>query len=191
MAKLSWKPGTMIYPLPVVLVTCGSHTEQYNVLTVAWTGTICTNPPMCYISIREERHSYQIIKSNMEFVINLANKKLLNAVDWCGVKSGKNVNKFQKMGLTPIPAQIVKAPLIDESPLNIECVVKQIIPLGSHDMFIAEVVAVNADEKYFNEQTDFFNLEESELITYSHGKYYELGKQVGKFGFSVKKKETK
>jgi len=188
MAKLSWKPGTMIYPLPVVLVSCGSHPEQYNILTIAWTGTICTNPPMCYISVRQERHSYQIIKSNMEFVINLTTKNLLNAVDWCGVKSGKDFNKFIKTGLTPVPAQKVKAPLIAESPVNIECIVKQIIPLGSHDMFVSEVIAVNADEKYFNSQTDFFNLEQSELITYSHGKYYELGNQIGKFGFSVKKK---
>jgi flavin reductase (DIM6/NTAB) family NADH-FMN oxidoreductase RutF len=187
MAKLSWKPGTMIYPLPVILVTCGSIPEQYNILTIAWTGTICTNPPMCYISVRKERHSYEIIKSNMEYVINLTTKDLLEAADWCGVKSGKDFNKFKKTGLTPVHAQIVKAPLIAESPLNIECKVKNIVPLGSHDMFISEVVAINADEKYFNEQTDFFNLEKSELIAYSHGKYFELGKQIGKFGYSVKK----
>ena len=138
--KQDWKPGTMIYPLPAVMISCGSTPEEYNIMTVAWTGTICTNPPMCYISIRPERHSYEIIKKNMEFVINLTTKDLSFATDWCGVRSGKDYNKFEEMNLTPGNAKIVNAPIIEESPLSIECKVKEIMALGSHHMFIAEVV---------------------------------------------------
>ena len=148
MSKISWKPGTMIYPLPAIMVSCGSTEEEFNIITIAWTGTICSNPPMCYISVRPNRHSYEIIKKNMEFVINLTTEDLVFATDWCGVKSGKDFNKFKEMNLTPQKAQIVKAPLIAESPVNIECVVKEIKQLGSHDMFIAEVVAINADDKF-------------------------------------------
>lgn len=144
--KQDWKPGTMIYPLPAVLVSCGSSEEEYNILTVAWVGTICSNPPMCYISVRPERHSYPIIKKNMEFVINLTTKDMAYATDWCGVRSGKEFNKFNEMKLTPGKASVVNAPIIEESPLCIECRVKEIMSLGSHDMFIADVVNVKADE---------------------------------------------
>ena len=146
--KQDWKPGTMIYPLPALLVSCGSTEEEYNIITVAWAGTICTNPAMCYISVRPERHSYPILKRNMEFVINLTTKSMAFATDWCGVRSGKDYNKFEEMKLTPGKAKIVSAPIIEESPLCIECRVKEIISLGSHDMFIADVVNVKADDKY-------------------------------------------
>lgn len=185
MSKQVWKPGTMIYPLPAVMVSCGDM-ENANIITVAWAGTICTNPAMTYISIRPERYSYDIIKKMGEFVINLTTKELVYATDWAGVKSGRDFNKFEKLSLTKQKASIVMAPLIKESPVNIECKVKEIKELGSHHMFISEVVAVNADEQYFDANNKFC-LEEANLITYSHGKYYELGKELGKFGFSVKK----
>ena len=187
--KQDWKPGTMIYPLPAVMVSCGSEENEYNILTVSWVGTICSNPALCYISVRPERHSYSIIKKNMEFVINLTTQKMAFATDWCGVKSGKDFNKFKEMKLTAGKATIVKAPIIEESPLCIECKVKEIIPLGSHDMFISEVVNVLADEKYIDTQSGAFDMEKAGLLAYSHGKYYELGKLVGKFGWSVKKKK--
>ncbi len=148
--KHNWKPGTMIYPLPAVLVSCGATPEEYNLFTVAWTGTICTNPPMCYISVRPERHSYPIIRKNMEFVINLTTEQLAYATDWCGVRSGKDYNKFEEMHLTPGKAEIVKAPTVEEAPVCIECRVKEIVSLGSHDMFIAEVVNVQADDCFLN-----------------------------------------
>ena len=173
--KQDWKPGTMIYPLPAVLVSCGSSEEEYNILTVAWVGTICSNPPMCYISVRPERHSYPIIKKNMEFVINLTTKDMAYATDWCGVRSGKEFNKFNEMKLTPGKASVVNAPIIEESPLCIECRVKEIMSLGSHDMFIADVVNVKADEKYLNSETGKFELAQSNLLVYVHGGYYEMG----------------
>jgi len=179
----------MIYPLPAVMVSCGSVPEEYNIITISWTGTICTDPAMCYISVRPERHSYEIIKKNGEFVINLTTKSLAFVTDWCGMKSGKKHEKFSEMGLTPVPASRIKAPLIKESPVNIECIVKEIKELGSHHMFISEVVAVNADEKYIDKSTGLFRLNEAEPICYSHGKYYETGKLIGKFGFSVEKKK--
>lgn len=188
MSKISWKPGTMIYPLPAVMVSCGNEKTRYNIITIAWTGTICTNPPMCYISIRPERHSYNLIKETGDFVINLTTKKLAFATDWCGVKSGKDFDKFKEINLTPAKAQKVTSPIIQESPLNIECMVKDIKPLGSHDMFLAEVVAVSADEKYYNKESDFFSLAKANPICYSHGKYYTLGELIGKFGYSVRKK---
>jgi flavin reductase (DIM6/NTAB) family NADH-FMN oxidoreductase RutF len=191
MAKILWKPGTMIYPLPAVMVSCGSSPEEYNIITISWTGTICTDPPMCYISVRPGRHSYDIIKRNGGYVINLTTKKLAFATDWAGVKSGKNVDKFTEMSLTPVKADIVNAPMINESPVNIECVVKDIRELGSHHMFISEVVAVHADEKYFDKASGLFKLNEAEPILYSHGKYYETGSFIGKFGFSVEKKKKK
>ena len=157
--------------------------------TVAWDGTICTNPPMCYISVRPERHSYPILKKNMEFVINLTTKDMAFATDWCGVRSGKNYNKFAEMKLTPGKASVVNAPLIEESPLCIECRVKEILSLGSHDMFIADVVNVKADEKYLNSETGKFELAQANLLVYAHGGYYELGEKVGKFGWSVEKKK--
>jgi len=189
MAKVIWKPGTMIYPLPAVMVSCGAEPEEYNIITISWTGTICTDPAMCYISVRPGRHSYTIIRRRGEYVINLTTKSLAFATDWCGVKSGNRHNKFDEMGLTPVPASKVNAPMIQESPVNIECVVKNIIELGSHHMFISEVVAVNADEKYIDARTGLFRLSDSVPICYSHGKYYETGNLIGKFGFSVEKKK--
>jgi len=191
MPKIQWKPGTMIYPLPAVMVSCGSDIEEYNIITISWTGTICTNPPMCYISIRPDRYSHGIIMKNKEFVINLTTKKLAYETDWCGVNSGREHNKFQEMKLTPSKAQIVKAPIINESPVNIECIVKDILALGSHDMFIAEVVNVMVDEQYLDNETGAFKLFDAKPISYSHGFYYELGDMIGRFGFSVKKKKKK
>jgi flavin reductase (DIM6/NTAB) family NADH-FMN oxidoreductase RutF len=191
MSKILWKPGTMIYPLPAVMVSCGSVPEDYNIITISWTGTICTDPAMCYISVRPSRHSYEVIKKNREFVINLTTKELAYATDWCGVKSGSKHVKFKEMELTPVAATKIKAPLINESPVNIECIVKEIVELGSHHMFISEVVAVNADEKYIDKQTGLFRLQDSEPICYSHGKYYETGKLIGKFGYSVEKKKKR
>ncbi len=190
MSKIQWKPGTMIYPLPAVMVSCGSETSSYNILTVAWTGTVCTAPAMTYISIRKERHSYNIVKDTGEFVINLTTEKLAFATDFCGVRSGRDVDKFTYLGLTPQPGSVVKAPLINESPVNIECRVTQIIELGSHDMFLAEVVAVNVDEQYIDESGKF-RLESAKPICYSHGSYYGLTKELGTFGYSVMKPKTK
>ena len=188
--KQSWKPGTMIYPLPAVLVSCGDDKEQ-NLFTVAWTGTVCTNPPMCYISVRPERHSYEIIKRTGEFVINLTTASLARATDWCGVRSGRDHNKFAEMGLTPISAAVVGAPAVEESPISIECRVMQIIPLGSHDMFLADVVNVLVDEEYIDPETERLDLERAEPIVYSHGEYFRLGKVIGRFGWSVRKKSRK
>ena len=189
--KHNWRPGTMIYPLPAVIVSCGSTHEEYNLLTVSWTGTICSDPAMCYISVRPSRHSYPILKKNMEFVINLTTKDMAFATDWCGVRSGKDYNKFEEMKLTPAKASIVNCPVIDESPVCIECKVKDIIPLGTHDMFIAEVVNVQADDKYVNQETGALELEKANLLVYAHGNYYETGKKIGRFGWSVMKPKTK
>ncbi len=191
MSKLNWKPGTMIYPLPAVMVSCGATPEEYNIMTVAWTGIICSNPPMCYISVRPTRHSYGIIRKNMEYVINLTTRELAFAADWCGVKSGAKVDKFKEMKLTPVKATRVSAPLIKESPVSIECVVKEIKELGSHHMFISEIIAVNVEKKLYNEETGVFRLHDANLMCYSHGRYYETGKYLGKFGFSVEKKHKK
>ena len=189
--KQQWKPGTLIYPLPAVLISCGEAEEEYNMLTVAWVGTICTNPAMCYISVRPERHSYDIIKRTKSFVINLTNEEMARATDWCGVRSGKDYNKFQEMRLTSQMAQKVKAPIILESPLSIECEVVEIKELGSHHMFIANVVNVQADERYIDPTTDEFRLSDAKLIAYSHGHYYKLGEEIGKFGWSVRKNKKK
>lgn len=186
---VSWKPGTLIYPLPAVLISCGNNEGEYNLLTISWVGTICTNPPMCYISVRPERHSYEIIKRNMEFVINLTNEDMAYATDWCGVRSGKDHNKFAEMNLTPSKSEFINAPIVKESPLSIECRVKEIVKLGSHDMFISDVVNVQADSRYINSETGEFKLSEAKLIAYSHGHYYKLGEEIGKFGWSVKKKK--
>jgi flavin reductase (DIM6/NTAB) family NADH-FMN oxidoreductase RutF len=188
MEKVLWKPGTMIYPLPAVMVSCGSVPAEYNILTISWTGTICTDPAMCYISVRPSRFSYGIIKKNGEYVINLTTKSLAYAADWCGVKSGAVHDKFKEMKLTPGPATKVKAPLIMESPVNIECIVKEIKELGTHHMFISEVVAVHAEKELFDNKTGLFRLDLAIPLCYSHGKYYETGKYLGKFGFSVEKK---
>ena len=187
--KQSWKPGTMIYPLPAVMVSCGATEEEYNVLTVAWVGTICSTPAMCYISVRPERHSYDIIKRNGAFVINLTTEDMAFATDWVGVKSGRDYRKFEEMGLTPRRAEMVDAPIVAESPLSIECRVKEILPLGSHDMFIAEVVNVLADERYIDKETGEFRLSDAKLMAYSHGHYYKLGEEIGRFGWSVRKKK--
>ncbi len=186
MGKQTWKAGTFVYPVPAVLISCGDEKIK-NIFTVAWTGTICTEPAMTYISVRKERYSYDIIKKSGEFCINLTNETLAYATDFCGVKSGRNIDKFSEMNLTPQKATIIQAPMIKESPINIECKVKEIKELGSHDMFISEVLAINVDEKYIDE-TGKFDMEKCKLIAYSHGEYYKLGEKLGKFGFSVKKK---
>lgn len=186
MTKIAWKPGNMIYPVPAVMVSCADKEGCSNILTVAWTGTINTNPPMAYISVRPERHSYQMIKETGEFVINLTTRQLVKATDYCGVKSGRDVDKFSEMHLTKGIAKIVAAPLIEESPVNIECKVSKIVPLGSHHMFVADVVNVNVSENYMNEKGGF-DLAKAQPIVYSHGAYYELGKKLGTFGYSIKK----
>ena len=189
--KHNWKPGNMIYPLPAVLVSCGSEPSEYNVLTVAWVGTLCTNPPMCYISVRPERYSYPILQKNGEFVINLTTKDMAYATDWCGVRSGKDYNKFEEMKLTPGKAEVVKAPIIEESPVSIECRVKEIIPLGSHHVFIADVVNVQADDRYLDKDSGKFELAKADPLVHLHGGYFELGEKIGKFGWSVEKKRKK
>ena len=189
--KVSWKPGTMVYPLPAVLVSCGSTEETRNLITVAWTGTICTNPAMLYISVRPERHSYGIIRREMEFTICLTTEAMSRQTDWCGVRSGRDYDKWKETGLTPVKGQTVGCWYVDESPLCIECRVKEVIALGSHDMFIAEVLNVIADDRYISPQTGAFDLAASGLMAYSHGHYHRLGQELGKFGFSVKKDSTK
>ena len=187
--KQHWKPGTLIYPLPAILVSCGETPEEYNLITVSWVGTICTDPALCYISVRPERYSYDIIKRNGEFVLNLTNESMAQATDWCGVRSGKDYNKFKETGFTPQKGEKVNAPIIVEAPLSIECKVKEIIPLGSHDMFIAEVVNVQADSDYIDPVTDSFDMAKAKLIAYSHGHYYKLGEEIGRFGWRVHKKK--
>lgn len=182
------RAGNMLNPSPVVMVSCGSSIDEYNIITIAWTGTLCSDPPMCFISVRPQRHSYEIIKRSGEFVINLVSRDLVTAADWCGVRSGQKYHKFLETGLTPTRASQVKAPLIHEAPVNLECKVRQIVPLGTHDMFIADIVAVHAAESLFNHKTDALELQRAHLVSYSHGHYYELGKILGKFGFSVEKK---
>lgn len=189
MSKVKFKPGTMIYPLPAVIVSCGETKEEYNATTVAWTGTLCTEPPMCYVSLRKTRLSHSIISRTRHFVINITTEQMCRATDWCGVRSGRDFNKFEQTGLTPIQAPDVKAPYIEESPLCVECEVVEVRELGSHDMFMAKVVGVLADNEYIDEQSGLFDLEKAGLLTYSHGKYYSLGRRLGFFGFSVQKKK--
>lgn len=186
MSKQLWKAGNMLYPLPVVMVSCGTEGIRPNIITVAWAGTICTNPPMVSISIRKERYSYDIIKESGEFVINLVNDRLVRAADWCGVRSGRDYDKFARMKLTPVAGNTVSVPLIGESPVNIECRVRQVIELGSHDMFIADVTDVWAEDSYMDDNGKFL-LNDTGLVTYSHGEYYGLGDRLGTFGYSVKK----
>ena len=188
MSKQNWRPGNQLYPVPAVMVSVGDAPENYNIITLAWVGTICSDPAMVSISVRPSRHSYEIIKRTGEFVINLTTEELAFATDWCGVKSGRDVNKWEAMHLTPAPGTVVKAPIIAEAPISIECKVKQILPLGSHDMFIAEVVNVQADDKYLDPETGAFDLNRAKPISYVHGKYYSIGKEIGHFGYSVKKK---
>ncbi|MFV0398203.1 MAG: flavin reductase family protein [Bacteroidales bacterium] len=185
--KLDWKPGTLIYPLPAVLVSCGASPEEYNLITVSWVGTVNTDPAMCYISVRPSRHSYPILVKNKEFVINLTTKEMAYATDWCGVRSGEEYNKFEEMKLTPIPSKYVQAPLVEESPVSIECRVREIISLGTHDMFLADVINITVDDRYLDPETGQFKLSDANLLVYSHGNYYEMGEQIGCFGWSVRK----
>ncbi len=189
MSKITWKSGTFLYPLPAVMVSCGTM-EKSNIITVAWTGIINTNPAMVYISVRPTRYSYNLIKESGEFVINLTNKDLAYATDWCGVKTGAKVDKFKEMKLTKEKANFVNCPMIKESPVSVECKVREIKELGSHHMFIADVLAINADEKYIDEK-GAFDISKCDLIAYSNGNYYNLGKKIGRFGFSVQKSKKK
>lgn len=188
MAKQSWKPGNMLYPLPAVMVSCQREGEKPNIITLAWVGTVCTNPPMVSISVRPERYSYPIIRETGEFVINLVDEKLAAANDFCGVRSGRDVDKFREMKLTPAASEKVKAPGIAESPVNIECRVRQVLELGSHHMFLADVLGVHVDEALLDEKGKL-DLNAGGLVAYSHGTYYRLGEELGTFGYSVRKKK--
>lgn len=191
MSKQLWKPGNMLYPLPAVMVSVGNKEGETNIITVAWTGTICTNPAMVYISVRPERYSYHMIKESGEFVINLTTEQLVKATDYCGVRSGRDVDKWKETNLHPEQAETMQyTPLIAESPVNIECKVVEVKELGSHHMFLANVTAVHADEAYLNEKNKF-ELNKTGLLAYSHGEYLGLGKTLGTFGYSVKKKTNK
>ncbi len=185
MEKIKWKAGNMVYPLPAVMVSCGNTQEDYNIITIAWTGTVCTNPPMTYVSIRPTRHSYKIIKETGAFVINLTTEAMVRGTDYCGVRSGKEEDKAAKMGFTYEPTEIA-APMIKESPVNILCKVVEVKALGSHDMFLAEVVGVYVDGTYMDDHNKF-HLDQAGLMAYSHGTYYSLGKKLGTFGYSVRK----
>ena len=189
MGKVTWKPGTFEYPIPAVMVSCGTM-KKSNIITVAWTGIINTNPAIVYISVRPSRYSYNLIKEQKEFVINLTTKKLAYATDWCGVKSGANVDKFKEMKLHKEKSNFVQCPMIKESPVSIECKVKEVKELGSHTMFMAEVLAINASDEFIN-KNGAFDISKCDLIAYANGGYYELGKKVGKFGFSVQKNRKK
>ena len=185
--KISWKPGNMLYPLPAVLVTCRDGQGNDNVLTVAWTGTVCSDPAMLFISVRPERYSYPMIKETGVFVVNLTTEAMAKATDYCGVRSGREEDKFQMSGLTKGEAEKVNAPIIMESPVNIECKVREVLPLGSHDMFLAEVVNVQGSEAYMDENGTF-HLEWAKPLAYSHGRYYGIADELGSFGYSVRKK---
>lgn len=187
--KIEFKPGNMLYPLPAVIVSCGDYNGSSNLLTIAWTGTVCTNPPMVYISVRPERYSYSLIRDTGEFVINLTTEQMAHATDYCGVRSGKDHDKWADCGLTPIRAKTVACPMIDESPVNIECKVTQIQELGSHHMFLAEVTAVQVDARFMDEKNTF-HLEDADLLAYSHGTYFHLGDTLGSFGYSVRQNKS-
>lgn len=191
MGKQIWKPGNMVYPLPAVMVSTADTKGNDNIITVAWTGTVCTNPAMLYISVRPERYSYHLLRESGEFVVNLTTEKLAKATDWCGVRSGRDFDKWKEMHLTRGKAEkLTCAPIIQESPVNIECKVTEVQELGSHHMFLAKVEAVQVDESYMNE-TGKFELNDTQLLAYSHGEYYTLGKKLGTFGYSVRKKKKK
>lgn len=190
MAKQKWKPGNMVYPLPAVLVSCGDKKGNVNLMTAAWTGTICSDPPMVYVSIRKERHSHHMIQETGEYVINLTTEGLAWATDFCGVRSGRDMDKFKEMDLTPICGELQYAPMVAESPVSIECKVTNIMELGTHDMFMAEVVAVHVDDRYMDEKGTF-HLEKAQPLVYSHGQYYGMGKHIGGFGYAVRKKSVK
>ena len=187
MGREVWRAGNMLYPVPAVMVSCARPSERPNIITVAWTGTVCSNPAMVSISVRPRRYSYNIIRETGEFVINLTTEKLVRATDYCGVRSGRDVDKFREMNLTAGKADKVAAPLIEESPVNIECRVKDVMELGTHHMFLAEVVAVDIDDRYLD-ASGKFNLNKAGLIVYSHGEYLSLGEKLGNFGYSVKKR---
>lgn len=187
MGKQIWKPGNMVYPLPAVMVSTADREGNDNIITVAWTGTVCTNPAMLYISVRPERYSYHMLRESGEFVVNLTTEKLAKATDWCGVRSGRDFDKWKEMHLTRGKAEkLTYAPIIQESPVNIECKVTEVQELGSHHMFLAKVEAVQVDESYMDE-TGKFELNDTQLLAYSHGEYYTLGKKLGTFGYSVRK----
>lgn len=186
MGKAVWKPGTVLYPVPVVMVSCGTE-EKGNIITVAWAGTVNSDPAMTYVSIRPSRQSFDLIKNSKEFVINLVTKDLAYACDYCGVKSGRDVDKFKEMKLTAKKGEVVDAPIIYESPVNIECRVKEIIPLGTHHMFLAEVVSVSVSDEFLD-KTGKFHFNKTEPVCYSHGAYFAIGEQLGTFGYSIKKK---
>lgn len=188
MGKQNWKPGNMLNPVPAVMVSVADKKGNNNIITVAWAGTICTNPPMLSISVRPERHSYNMLKETGEFVVNLTTEELAFACDYCGVTSGRDVNKYEKLNLTPLKMQNVNAPGIAESPVNIECKVREIKELGSHHMFIADVVGVTVDDKYMDEKNKF-KINETGLVMYSHGEYFAMGEKLGKFGYSIQKKK--
>ena len=189
MSKTIWKGGALLAPIPPAMVSCGT-VETPNILTIAWTGIINTRPAKTYISVRPSRYSYQLIKDSGEFVINLTTADLVRAADFCGVRSGKDINKFAHCHLTAVPASEISAPLIEESPLSLECKVTEIIPLGSHDMFLADVVAVDVDDRYLD-QDGKLHLDRAGLAAFAHGEYFEMGKKIGSFGFSVRKKKKK
>ena len=186
MSKITWKPGTFLYPLPVVMVSCGTM-EESNIITVAWTGILNTNPATVYIAVRPTRYSYPLIKKQKEFVINLTNEKLVKATDWCGVKTGAKVDKFKEMHLHKEKGKFVTCPMIKESPVSVECKVIEVKEMGTHHVFIAEVLAINADTQYIDEK-GAFDISKCNLIAYANGHYYAMGKKLGKFGFSVQKK---
>lgn len=190
MAKQQWKPGNMLYPLPAVMVSVRDKSGRDNIITVAWAGTMCTNPPMVSISVRPERYSYHMLEESGEFVINLTTEKLCYATDYCGVCSGRDVDKFTEMKLTKVEADLVNAPMVGESPVNLECKVEKIEKLGSHHMFIARVLAVHAEEAYMDENGRF-DLNKAQPMVYSHGEYYGVGKKLGSFGYSVKKRKKR
>lgn len=191
MTKVNFKPGNMLYPLPAVLVSCGSMQDgKINLITVAWTGTVCTNPPKLYISVRPERHSYDMIRNSGEFVVNLTTRSMTRATDYCGVKSGRDVDKWKECRLTPIAADTVSCPMVEQAPVNIECKVDKVLELGSHHMFIADVTAVHVDEDLLDEKGTF-HLEKAGLMAYSHGRYFDLGKELGSFGYSIRKRKKK
>ena len=188
MGRQTWKAGNMLYPLPAVLVSVADRAGKTNLFTVAWTGTVCSDPPMVSISVRPERYSHHMIEETGEFVINLTTEDLAYATDYCGVKSGKDVDKWSEMNLTSIPAEHVKAPMVAESPVNLECRVTQKLELGTHDMFLAKILAVHIDDRYMDD-TGKFNLNDAKPLVYSHGRYLATGKEIGSFGYSVKKKK--
>lgn len=191
MSKVTFKPGTMLNPVPVVMVTCGEKEEEFNIITIAWTGIVNSEPPMTYISVKKSRHSHHILEKNMEFVINLPSMDLTEQTDYCGVKSGREVNKFREKNLTPAACNFVKCPMIKEAPVNLECKVREIREYPSHDMFVADILAVHADETLLNEKGRL-QLEKAKLICYSHGHYYALNpKSLGRFGFSIMKPKTR